>query len=109
MYKMYMKEYLIAMGAGDIFTDSVDLSGISDANSRNLKTSLIIHSTSFQVDQDGTMAAAVTYKEFKFPEEEWYWSYEEEPFNLLIDRPFAFMVYDKFNHLPIFVGKVGHV
>ena len=100
--KAQMNEHLIALGAGDVFTSSADLSGIT--GEKDLKVSNIKHLTAIEVDEYGTKAAAVTSIEI-VPLSAVYRN--EEPIELKLNRPFVFVIYDTDNQLPIFVGKLN--
>ena len=99
--KSQMNQHIASLGAGDLFTDQADLSGIT--GKANLKVSDIKHATAIEVDEYGTKAAAVTSIEI-VPMSMNY--HPDPPLELTIDRPFAFVIYDKNSKLPIFVGKL---
>ena len=99
--KLSMKSYLTSMGARDLFL-APDLSGINGAS--NLKVTDVKHATAIEVDQEGTKAAAVTSIEISLTS---LVIGKEEPLQVVLDRPFAFVIYDTTNQLPIFVGKLS--
>lgn len=100
--KLDMKSYLKQMGVVDIFAPSTaDLSGIS--SDPRLFLSKALHATAIEVDKQGTKAAALTYMEIMLSSARIIRPVVE----LTLNRPFAFIIYDKKNKLPIFVGKLG--
>ncbi|MDE7229470.1 MAG: serpin family protein [Oscillospiraceae bacterium] len=94
-----LRDVLCAAGIENVFdVSAADLSGISDMP---LYVSEIIQKTSLELDEKGTKAAAVTadfltgggpvYKGTK---------------TVRLDRPFAFLIYDKTQDQILFMGKV---
>jgi len=53
------------------------------------------------LDEDGTEASAATMVEVK---KECAVEYEVPPVNLYFDKPFLYMIVDKSNDIPLFVG-----
>ena len=98
--KAQMEKYLKKMGAVDLFENNADLTGITgDA----LKVDGITHATSIEVDEYGTKAAAVT----SISVVEITSLMPNDKVEMVLDRPFAFCIYDRVAKLPIFVGKLS--
>lgn len=97
--KMDMKEYFSKMGANDIFNENADFSGIVEKG--NIFVSQLKHATKIEVDTLGTKAAATTYVEWIQLS-----AHPPEPKDIVVDRPFIYVVLDKEINLPIFMGKV---
>jgi len=96
-----LPEALRALGVADLFDDRSDLSGMAD----DLYVSDILHKTVLKLDEIGTEAAAVTAiavatamapapKEHK---------------TVVLDRPFAFVLYDFTTGTALFTGKITAV
>ena len=92
---------LEAAGLENIFdVTKANLSGISDVS---LYVTEVIQKTSLELDENGTKAAAVTIMPMTGGGgEEVY----RETKTVRLDRPFAFMIYDKTKDQILFVGKV---
>lgn len=93
---------LEAMGITDLFDlSAADLRGLGSAANNSLYVSAVRHSTFIEVDENGTRAAAVTAVEANtnaddpMPEQQ-----------VVLDRPFLYMIVDTHACLPIFVGTV---
>ncbi|MDO4962089.1 MAG: serpin family protein [Eubacteriales bacterium] len=95
-----LKGYLEALGVTGIFDGNAELSGISDDP---LYISEILQKARLEADENGTKAAAVTLgfvvagcvPDFK----------EKPPREVLLDRPFAFAIYDREEEQIVFMGK----
>ena len=108
-YSAGLKERLQDMGIVNAFTDDpsrpdfADFSLISDTDP--LYISEVIHKTFIDVEEGGTRAAAVTAVEVAaaaaMP--------TEPPKQVILDRPFLYMIADSSNNLPIFIGTVNSV
>lgn len=93
---------LEAMGITDLFDlSAADLRSMGSAANNSLYVSAVRHSTFIEVDENGTRAAAVTAVEANTkaddpgPEQQ-----------VVLDRPFLYMIVDTHACLPIFVGTV---
>ena len=94
-----LTDILSSLGLEQIFFNTADFSGISDVPTY---VGSIIQKTNLQLDENGTKAAAVTAAMMKcmaaLP--------EEEPKEVNLNRPFAFLIYDADAGEPLFIGKV---
>lgn len=95
-----LKDALTAAGLGVIFDDeNADFSGISDVS---LYVSEILQKTRIELDENGTKAAAVTAimtNGNAAPE-------QRERKSVELNRPFAFLIYDKNEGQILFMGKI---
>ena len=91
---------LIALGMGEAFDyDRADFSGITDAN--ELVITDVLHKATITVDEEGTEAAAATAVVIgirSLP--------SDEPVELIIDRPFIFLIEHQPSHAVLFMGRV---
>ena len=91
------------MGLKRAFDGSLsDLSGIgTTAAGGNLFISLVKQKAVLILDEEGTEASAATMVEVK---EECAVEYEVPPVKLYFDKPFLYMIVDKTNDIPLFLG-----
>ncbi|GAB3254653.1 serpin family protein [Nocardioides dilutus] len=90
---------LIAMGMPTAFSDAADLTGMS--TELDLFIAAVLHEVFIAVDEEGTEAAAATavvVDETSAP------IVDDE---LVLDRPFLFVIHDVEHGTPLFVGRVG--
>jgi serpin B len=92
-----LKGVLATLGVRTMFTDSADLSGVSE---QSLKVSFVQHEAWIQVDEDGTKAAAATAGGM-MPT-----SAPAQPATFYVDRPFLFFITDKPSGSMLFAGRV---
>lgn len=94
-----LNDALKKMGLEAVFTDAAELDGISETE---LQVSEVIHNTCMEVDENGTEAAAATVimvsKMAFMP--------DKEIKEVILDRPFAFGIYDTEHDQWIFTGKM---
>lgn len=86
------------IGLESIFNDGA----LSNIASESLYVEKILQKTKIKVNREGTIAAAVTealVRETALNEEQEFKTVE-------LNRPFAFMIYDKELDMPLFIGKV---
>lgn len=95
-----LKETLSQMGMADAFGQSADFSGMSDAAS--LMIDDVIHKTYLEVDEKGTVAAAVTSVEMAVMGA----VVHDEPFSMIVDRPFFCAIVDNQSGLILFMGAI---
>lgn len=95
-----VEKILQAQGMELPFTFNAEIKGIIENN--NLYINQIIQKTKIELDENGTKAAAVTAIMMKasgmMP--------QQEVKEVILDRPFAFMIYDTQNDEILFLGKV---
>ena len=93
---------LETMGITDLFDlSAADLRGLGSTANNTLYVSAVRHSTFIEVDENGTRAAAVTAAEAN--------TNADEPGpekQVVLDRPFLYMIVDTHACLPIFMGTV---
>ena len=101
-FSITMEECLKDMGIKDAFSPIADFSEMAE---NNLSISRVIHKTHITVNEKGTKAAAVTGVTMKntavappVPTKE-----------VVLDRPFVYMIIDNENHMPIFIGMVTDI
>lgn len=87
------------LGIKDAFTDDADFSLISEAN--DLFISDFRHRALIVVEEAGTLAEAATSATFSIKAVG-----PTESIQLHVDHPFLFLIVDKKNNLPIFMGQV---
>ena len=108
-YSEGLKPLLEGMGMKNAFVDDMtrpdfaDFSLISETNP--LYVSDVIHKTFIDVTEAGTRAAAVTAVVM----EEATAMPTEPPKQVILDRPFLYMIVDTETDLPIFIGTVNSV
>lgn len=101
-FSISMEECLKEMGIKDAFSSIADFSEMAE---NNLSISRVIHKTHITVNEKGTKAAAVTGVTMKntavappVPTKE-----------VVLDRPFVYMIIDNENNMPIFIGMVTDI
>lgn len=100
---MLLNETFDSFGMTDMFDSSkADFSKLGTSYAGNLYVSRVIHKTYITVDENGTKAAATTAVEI-FDE-----ACIEESFaaTVVLDRPFVYVIYDKQEKIPVFIGTV---
>jgi serpin B len=93
-----LKEPLAALGMGVAFGDGADFGGMT--TEVDLAITDVLHQTFVAVDEAGTEAAAATavvVGETSLPVTE---------HELVLDRPFLYVVHDAAHGTPLFVGRV---
>lgn len=107
-YSLDMADILKAMGLDRTFVgQEADFSkmGVVASNER-LAVSRVLHKTVIELTQAGTKAAAVTAVEIV---RESAVIPIIEPINVVLDRPFVYMIIDNNTNLPIFTGVVTDI
>ena len=93
---------LEAMGITDLFDlSAADLRSMGSAANNSLYVSAVRHSTFIEVNESGTRAAAATAVEAKTDSDD-----PGPEQQVVLDRPFLYMIVDTHACLPIFVGTV---
>jgi serpin B len=94
-----LTEPLLALGMGIAFGDAADFSGMTDT--APLAIDDVLHQTFIAVDEAGTEAAAATAVIMR------ELSGMVTPHELVLDRPFLFVIHDAEHGTPMFVGRVA--
>lgn len=103
-YDVEMSEILSGMGMPTAFSLAADFSGIGQYNGLDLYINRVIHKTFIEVAEQGTRAGAVTVVEM-YPES----AAPGEIKNVVLDRPFVYMLIDCENNIPFFIGTLMDV
>ena len=104
-YEVDMKDILISLGMDSAFEgQGADFTDMATCSDGDLAIGSVLHKTYIEVTQSGTRAAAVTSVEMNCesapmpPEKE-----------VILDRPFVYMIVDNGTNLPIFIGAVTEI
>lgn len=100
-YGIDLYRILQEMGIKDAFSSQrADFSGMGTLSDENIYLDQVIHKTFMSVDENGTKAGAATLVGMRcfcaMP--------EKEPKKVYLDRPFVYMIIDRKNNMPIFIG-----
>jgi len=97
-YETSLKAALKKMGAHRVFSGRADLSPISNVS--GLLVQDILHKAQVEVNEEGSEAAAVTgiFVGIRV---------STKPAVINVDKPFMFVIHDKVNNIPLFIGKIG--
>ncbi len=98
-YSAELKQALAALGMKSAFSDKADFSGISN---RPLLISAVQQNTFVEVNEEGTEAAAATGLAIS----EGIELEPPKPFEMIVDRPFLFLIEDKETETILFMGVV---
>ena len=82
---------------------AADFSKLGTYQDQNIFIGNILHSTYIDVDQDGTKAGAATVVEMVA---EGAVDFSEPPKEVILDRPFVYMIVDTNQGMPIFIGVI---
>ena len=103
-FRIELRELLIAMGMSDaFFPGTADFSKMSDEGNSEFFISEVIHKTYISVDEVGTKAGAVTGIVMNTT------AAQTDAKLVILDRPFIYMIVDRYTNLPIFIGVVTSV
>lgn len=98
-YAAELGESLQKMGMTDAFDfDRADFSGIGATGRGNLAISRVLHKTYIAVDEKGTKAGDVTAVEMSGR------GMMEPPKQVILNRPFVYLLIDLENRVPVFAG-----
>ena len=97
-YETGLESILPQLGIEDVFTADCDLTDIGD----ELQVGRVTHKTYMKLDEKGTEAAAVT----SIMVTEGAMMKEPEVKEVILDRPFVFMLYDLRTDTALFTGKI---
>lgn len=96
-----LSDVLAGMGMPDLFdSNACDLTGLGTSEAGNIFVSRVIHKTHIDVDTEGTRAAAATVVE-ACDEGCAEWTEMQE---VILDRPFVYLLIDTDTMLPLFIG-----
>ena len=94
---------LKAMGMTDAFDGGLaDFSGMGQSGAGNIFISRVLHRAFIEVDGLGTRAGAATAVEAPTAS----MALAEDPPEVILDRPFAYMIVDREYNIPLFFGVV---
>ena len=96
--KFNAAEMLKNLGARDVFTAKAELDKMVDGGP--IGVGKVIHEAVVEVSKEGTMGAAATGVEIVL----FSASFGEQK-NIVLNRPFIFIVQDKLNNIPVLVGR----
>lgn len=106
-YDVEMTDVLMRMGMTDAFDGkTADFSGLGTSVRGNIFINRVIHKTYIAVDGRGTKAGAATVVEMT---DGCAMLDPEEPKEVVLDRPFVYMIVDREAMLPLFVGAMMDV
>ena len=104
MVKEYSSEVLQDMGMADAFSpDAADFSGLGAYEGAHLYLAEVGHKTRIRVDEKGTQAGAVTIVEPTKTEG------PADQKEVILDRPFVYLLVDCEENLPLFLGTAMKV
>lgn len=104
---MELSEALKAMGMTDLFhEDNADLSAMGSSTLGNLYVSRVLHETAISVTPQGTKAGAATVVEVNDAAAA---PPEEEPVEVILDRPFLYLLVETNTMTPLFMGVLGDI
>ncbi|XP_043842971.1 alpha-1-antitrypsin-like [Dromiciops gliroides] len=92
-----LEEVLAKIGIRDVFTNNADLTGISTQS--QLQVSKVLHKAAFEVNENGTVAAAATGIEIQR-------NIAALPTIMNFNRPFIMSLMDLNTHQHLFMGKI---
>ncbi len=105
-YEVDMKNVLASLGMSSVFDfEKADLSDMAVCDDGNLAVNRVLHKTFIEVTESGTRAAAVTSVDVLCGSA----PLEEEPKEVILDRPFVYMIIDDYANLPVFIGAVTEI
>ncbi len=101
-YSAEMSEILSNMGMKNAFDEEkADFSGLGTAEEGNIFINRVIHKTFITVDENGTKAGAATMVEIVDGS-----AMLEEFKEVILNRPFVYMIMDCETNLPLFMGTL---
>lgn len=103
-FNMSLKNVLSDMGIDQAFDETkADFSKMAKSSEGNIFIGDVFHKTFITVDERGTKAGAVTKVEVKDT------AAPTQIRQVFLDRPFVYMIIDKTNNLPIFMGVLADI
>lgn len=107
-FELMMNDTLKQMGMPLAFDeDRANLSKLGHANGANLYIAEVLHKTFISVNEDGTKAGAST--EARVKKKAGVVNLDKEIKTVYLDRPFVYMIIDRQNNVPIFMGTIMSV
>ena len=104
---MELSEGLKALGMTDLFhEDNADLSALGSSTMGNLYVSSVLHETAISVTPQGTKAGAATVVEVNDAADA---PPEEPPVEVILNRPFLYMLVETNTMTPLFMGVLGDI
>lgn len=104
-YDTSLNESLKALGIIDAFdSEKADFNSLGKSLDGNIFINRVIHKTKIEVNEKGTKAGAVTAAEMEAGS-----ALPEEPKEVILDRPFFYMIVDTEHNLPLFMGSLMNV
>ena len=103
-YGLEMSDTLRSMGLERVFMPNGDFTDMFESNS-GFYVSKVLHKTRIEVSPNGTKAAAAT----SITVNEGCAAPVEPPKEVILDRPFVYMIVDTETDLPIFIGAVTDI
>ena len=105
-YSLIMNDVLAEMGMPTAFDDEqADFSKMATSTEGNIFIDRVLHKTYISVDERGTKAAAITDVAMK----DFAAAMPENQKEVILDRPFVFMIIDNSTNLPVFIGTVTDI
>jgi serpin B len=103
-FESRLKAPLKELGMGVAFSPSAaDFSGMCTVKGENIFIDDVIHKTFVEVNEEGTEAAAATAVTMRLTSV----AIKEEPFKMVVDRPFFVAIRDNTTGLILFVGGIA--
>ena len=101
-YSVQLAEVLRSMGMTDAFDGLLaDFSSMGSCDDGNIFISQVIHKTFLKLDEKGTRAGAATAAVM-----EYLTAFREPPPQVVLDRPFVYLLLDTETNIPLFIGIV---
>lgn len=107
-YGNELSEELASLGVTDVFDpERADLTRLGTSDNGPLYASAVLHKTFIDVNEEGTRAAAATVVELETGETAP--SEPPEVKEVILDRPFVYLIVDYATMTPVFIGTVMSV
>lgn len=105
-YSLLMNDILSGLGMPTAFDPyKADFYKMATSSRGNIYIGKVLHKTFISVDEHGTKAAAITDITMK----DYAMAMPEEIKEVILDRPFVYMIIDNSTNLPIFIGTVTDI
>jgi serpin B len=102
-YQSSLRQSLAALGMGIAFDEGrANFTGMFKAPGANAYVNDVVHKTFVDVNEEGTEAAAVTSVEMRATSA----MEPERPFEMIVNRPFFFVIIDEKTGLLLFMGSI---